>query len=55
MEQSDFTNGFPQIFRNLKELFFAGPYYSRWPCAAISALRTGKLKAIPIPWTGLVW
>ena len=55
MKQSDFTNGFPQIFRNLKELFFARPDNSRRPCAAISTLRTCKRQAIAIPWTGLVW
>ena len=55
MEQSNLADGFTEIFRDLKEFLVAGPHHSRRTRAAIPALRTGKLQAVAIPWTGLVW
>ena len=55
VKKPNFAYGFAEIFRDLKEFFFAGPHNSRRACTAISALRTGKLEAVAIPWAGLAW
>jgi hypothetical protein len=55
MKKSNLADGFAEVLRNFKQFFFTGPHHSWRAGAAISALRTGKLQAVAIPWTGLFW
>jgi hypothetical protein len=50
VKQTNFPNGFIQIFGNSLQLFLTDPNNTRCPRAAVATLRTGEVQAILMPW-----
>ena len=52
MEQPDFADRFVEVLGNFQQFVVSDPNDSGRSCAAIAALRTGKLQSVAIPWPG---